>query len=67
MALRRSVWKRRKATPDQITSATPNGQAPDQNPYPLDSKQPTAKATTNPGPRRSNAYMDIMNPTAQIP
>jgi hypothetical protein len=46
---------------DQIASTTPNGHAPLKNPYELDSKQPMANATTNRGPRRSSAYINIMN------
>ena len=34
--------RRATATPAQINSTTPKGQAPDKNPYTLDSTQPSA-------------------------
>jgi len=33
----------------------------------LERRQPTAKANTNGGPRRSSAYMTIMKPSARTP
>ena len=51
----------------QIASTTPNGQAPDWNPYALARAQPTANASTNPMWRRSSAYMTIMKVSAVTP
>ncbi len=58
---------RRTATPDQTISTTPNGQAPDQKPYALDSRHPTPNKATKLRPRGSSAYIAIMKVTAQIP
>ena len=55
------------AAPVQIAWTTPNGQAPDKNPYVLDSAQPRPNARTNTGCWDSNAYMIIMNVTARTP
>ena len=35
--------KRRSAIPDQMSSTTPKGHAPERNPYALERRQPTAK------------------------
>lgn len=50
-----------------MASTTPNGQVPARNPYVLESTQPQAKARTNCRPRRSSAYISIMNVTAAAP
>jgi len=53
--------------PDQTSSTTPNGQAPDRKPYALESTQPAANASTNFRCRASSAYIAIMKLTAQTP
>jgi hypothetical protein len=55
------------ATPAQTISTTPNGQAPDRNPYALERAQAMAKAMTKRGPRCSRAYVTNMNVSAAIP
>ena len=57
---RRRSRQRRSAIPDQISSTTPKGHVPARKPYALESAHPPAKASTNPRPRRSSAYMSIM-------
>ena len=52
---------------DQIASTTPNGHAPLKKPYELDSTQPIANARTKRGPRRSSAYINIMNVRTATP
>ena len=52
---------------DQISSTTPKGHAPERKPYTLERTQPTANARTNRRPRRSNAYIAIMNVKAMTP
>jgi hypothetical protein len=51
----------------QSTSTTPNGQAPERNPYVLVRRQPPAKASVNAGCRDSRAYIATMNDTATTP
>src|SRR5438477_58942 len=58
---------RRNATPAQMISTTPNGQAPARNPYALESRHPTAKARTNARCCLSAAYVAIMKVTAITP
>jgi hypothetical protein len=56
-----------KATAAQTASTTPNGHVPARKPYALDRRQPQPKARMNPLPRRSSAYISIMNVTAAAP
>jgi hypothetical protein len=56
-----------KATPAQINSTIPNGHVPAKKPYALASTQPQPNAKMKPRPRRSSAYISIMNVTAAAP
>ena len=51
----------------QMASTTPKGQAPERNPYALDRPQPSANAAVEIDPRRSGAYLDIMNVSETTP
>jgi hypothetical protein len=47
--------------------STPNGQAPARKPYAPERRQTTANAKMNARPRRSRAYIAIMNVSAHSP
>ena len=51
----------------QMSSTTPNGQAPDKKPYVLDSAHPSAKAAMKRLCLLSSEYMAIMNVRARTP
>ena len=52
---------------DHAISTTPKGHAPARNPYALDKRHPMAKPAMYRRPRRSRAYIIIMNETAASP
>jgi hypothetical protein len=58
---------RRSAIMHQTASMTPNGHAPERNPYTLERTQPKLKARMNNGPLRSKLYITIMNVRAITP
>src|ERR1700674_3702108 len=61
---RHTSRQRRRAISAQMISTTPNGHVPARKPYALDRAHPQAKAITKRGPRRSSAYISIMNVNA---
>jgi hypothetical protein len=59
--------KRLQAIPAHMASTTPNGHAPERNPYTLDSTQKIANANTNVRPRASSAYISIIRLSTVTP